>query len=734
MLSTAYQPGLKESLQKTIHQPSIIAAVVFSLVCGLFFAIYVECDFENWYWYTHGVMRGFYANEYDAGLFFRLCTMLVFSTALSFIFLRTPHGWLSYAYKFRYPIAAAIAVILIALGISGSSVDYWSTILGSDSSGTLFGVPRSLRSDEWLVTDTQFISQQYTGYSPTSDLLRGTETDASMVYGLPAWSLFTLFKPLLWGFLALGSTRGFSFLWVIGYMAIFFSGFEIAMLFTKNKWISATCAVVLSLSPIMQWWDCIQLMIYGQLLVIVLDKYLRATKRPTRIILVAILSWLCGCYLLALYPAWQVPLFYIFALLGAVVVVRYARARKNGADIAPFRPRFDVPLLITGVACFILAITIIFLGSMDTVNAMTHTVYPGNRLAKGGDYSLVLFNAEASIFYAAENASHQITNYCEFSFFFSLFPLGLILASVCAIKYKSKMHAALILLQLFFLAFGLLGFPGLLARITLLGNVPTTRLTLGVGYLDVILLFTSIPILMKHPHPKWHPAALLAAALAVTSLIIGACYIGNDIFPQYHPNLIFWILLFLVITCMLYAIFRISFNGMSSYLPFLLVIFVFTVGISGLSVHPVQQGTAALTESDLVQSVKEVDENDDGQLWIAEGWSPTANACLAAGASTVNSTNNYPDLERWESIDPDKQYEDIYNRYAHIDVDLVESDTSFELVQPDLFRVKMNFAELRTLGIKYCVSPEEYSGQTLDGVTFEKVRDSGPYKIYRLSY
>ena len=39
------------------------------------------------------------------------------------------------------------------------------------------------------------------------------------------------------------------------------------------------------------------------------------------------------------------------------------------------------------------------------------------------------------------------------------------------------------------------------------------------------------------------------------------------------------------------------------------------------------------------------------------------------GAKTVNSVNVYPDLDKWHVIDPNGQYEEVYNRYAHILVD-----------------------------------------------------------------
>lgn len=44
-----------------------------------------------------------------------------------------------------------------------------------------------------------------------------------------------------------------------------------------------------------------------------------------------------------------------------------------------------------------------------------------------------------------------------------------------------------------------------------------------------------------------------------------------------------------------------------------------------------------------------------------------------SGASVINSTNTYPDLEKWSKIDEEGKYEDVYNRYAHINVEIMPS-------------------------------------------------------------
>ena len=58
------------------------------------------------------------------------------------------------------------------------------------------------------------------------------------------------------------------------------------------------------------------MVLYGQALVLLLDKTLFTRKRSTRVIAIVAIAWLCGCYIMLMYPAWMVPFFYIFALMG----------------------------------------------------------------------------------------------------------------------------------------------------------------------------------------------------------------------------------------------------------------------------------------------------------------------------------------------------------------------------------------------------------------------------------
>lgn len=112
-----------------------------------------------------------------------------------------------------------------------------------------------------------------------------------------------------------------------------------------------------------------------------------------------------------------------------------------------------------------------------------------------------------------------------------------------------------------------------------------------------------------------------------------------------------------------------------------------------------------------------VKDSDAKDTWIVEGMGfPVINLPMMVGAPTINSTNVYPTLERWHELDPERKYDDIYNRYAHILVNIVEEEASFELIQADYFILNININYLKKLDAKYILT-----GNDLDNYSNEYI-------------
>lgn len=110
----------------------------------------------------------------------------------------------------------------------------------------------------------------------------------------------------------------------------------------------------------------------------------------------AITAWLCGSYLLILYPAWQVPFFWIFLALGIWVCVEWAK-RTDGDKRHKQMRSICTPLIVCVAAVVLLLLAYVLWYSKDTVTAVMGSVYPGARNERGGGLLQLLPKLTTSI-------------------------------------------------------------------------------------------------------------------------------------------------------------------------------------------------------------------------------------------------------------------------------------------------------------------------------------------------
>ena len=206
-------------------------------------------------------------------------------------------------------------------------------------------------------------------------------------------------------------------------------------------------------------------------------------------------------------------------------------------------------------------------------------------------------------------------------------------------------------------------------------------------------------------------------------------YLSTLEFSEYY---LFWMPFVAVI--IYFIIFTISFLASSKRNQKIFLIAVIAISfLSGALVNPIDYGTDQIYESPFINEVEKYVENDPDALWITQGL--PIDYIIPVGAKTVNSVNTYPDLDKWEKIDDNNQYSDIYNRYAHITFDIQkEKDTSFELMQSDSFIVHINVNDLEKLNISYIATNQNLDEFTNDNISFNEVYELNGYKIYEISY
>lgn len=103
-------------------------------------------------------------------------------------------------HRHRFILGASVIAACVLLNISGSSIGMWNYWLGHDmSTDVVWGTPRIIRTDEYVVGTPLAFSQSYSGYSYFNDLFGNKPADMFIVKDAPVLALAELFRPFHWG-------------------------------------------------------------------------------------------------------------------------------------------------------------------------------------------------------------------------------------------------------------------------------------------------------------------------------------------------------------------------------------------------------------------------------------------------------------------------------------------------------------------------------------------------------
>jgi hypothetical protein len=635
----------------------------------------------------------------------------------------------NFIYEHRYGIGGGFFLVCVLGEIHGSSIEYWQYLFqGSETFKTLIGVSRSVRSDEWAVNTPMMISQYFnhSGAFPYfSETIRGALTDVFIVYGQPVRTILEVFRPFHWGFLVLPPAKGLSFFWMGRLLALFFVSLEFGMIFCKkNRILAVTYGVLITWAPIIQWWfavnGLVEMLIFGQLAVVMIDSYLQTKKYRLRILFAVVLLICTIGYLLTFYPAWQIPLAYVFGLLLVGTVF------ENRQDI--FLGKKDAMILVTFCFAFFGIMGYILSISYDTILAVSQTVYPGERFETGGGQLYRYFLYPGNLFFPLSRPL-PFSNVCELSVFFDFFPAGILLSFWVLLKEKKWDGYLLSLLAGFGIlsAYCLTTWPDWLAKISLLSHAQPFRVFLAIGFINILMLLRAL-CLMEEEIPRWLKIA--AALLLGFSIALGS----TDFYEGYLDHRMF-VLIFVLLALSFYVLLG---GGKSFAQKFFLAITLGIAFVSGMFVNPVVSGLDVIFKQPLIQAIAEITESSD-KLWIVDseqGGYPLINVPIMAGAPTINSTNVYPNLERWHLLDPDGSEERIYNRYAHITVNLVRAseNSQFILDSADLITIRLSTADLEKLAVGYVLSTRNLTVFSDEMVKFVPLENINGYTIYEIEY
>ena len=156
--------------------------------------------------------------------------------------------------------------------------------------------------------------------------------------------------------------------------------------------------------------------------------------------------------------------------------------------------------------------------------------------------------------------------------------------------------------------------------------------------------------------------------------------------------------------------------------------------VAGITVNPIAIGTKPIDNTTLSEEIKKINETDINKLWIADS-NFTGQYLIANGANCLNGVNVYPNFKWLNIVDPEKKYNEVYNRYAHIHVKLGDN-TNFELTSPDAYTVTLTYDNVKNLNIKYYLTLTELSEEDIANFNLSSVYSNETYNqyIYEFNY
>lgn len=635
-----------------------------------------------------------------------------------------------FMHKNRWLIAAIVFTVFVALNLNFSNVAcfHYSVQPDSQTAFTLpiFGVPRGIRSDEWLVDLPRRASAEYSGYGLINDIVRATTNyNISSSYLYISYSALT--NPLNFGYFLFGTEYGTAFHWSGLFILSIIVSYEFSLIITKgNRRCSLLGASILGLSSFALWWSVNIHIMCLQAIIVSAYHFFRREKLYEKVLLALGVSISAACFVCSIYPAWQVPAAYLLMAMFAWVIIESFDKIKA--------MKWHEWTVVGAAFVFMVSIISAYLFDTRAYNeAIMDTIYPGKRFDTGGNSVYKGSWYIQTLLYPFKDTG----NNSEAGTFFSLFPLPMVIALVFIAsqiirKVKNKevridVFSVLLLIPTFFITvYCTKGFPEWLAKISLMSYSIKER---AVDLLCIANAFLLIRILSYKKEEKITFPTVLGFGVGVL-LVLYNVKTTEKYYPGYMTSSYIIIAALLVIGLVV----ALLCSEKQKYRNLMISVATVAIAVSGLSVLPITRGLDSLLGKPASLEVQRIVEEDPDAKWIGYDTIIFPQFLIANGAPTINSVNYIPNMELWHKLDPEGKYNEVYNRYAHVACVFVEGEeTNFVLTQPDLMVLRLSYDDVEKTGAKYVFSPYGIA-ESSDKVDLNLIYNEGNIFIYEIIY
>ncbi len=616
-------------------------------------------------------------------------------------------------HKYRWIIGGLVIIFGTVFKLSGSSIGRMAELMQGLDTGLLLGQNRAIRTDEYVAFTEMALSQVKSGFGWFSDIWGYSPSDMFMIYGQPVMNPVTLLRPFSVGYILLGAERGLAFYWISRIVVGLLVSYEFGRMITKDdRQFSFVYSVLVIFAPVVQWWfstnEFVEMLIAGQCALMIIHKYieLNGALNILKKILLSLGFGFCALvYALSLYPAWMIPLVYVFAACAAAIVLEKRKSVKIRF--------YDILIWVFTAAICAGCFVYIYRNSEEAIKSILNTSYPGTRSYVGGPIINVseLFRGWTSYIWSFVDAH----NPCEEVCFISFFPLGIILSVIALFKNKIKdtWLIALNAVNTLLILYAVIPFPEFVGKLTLLNKSHNMRIIIVIGFLNLLILIRALYVLGSCELKKYR---IMFIAVSVLSCIVSIFNFDEK------ESAVVSIIVLLVAGLSGYIICGISKRETRNI--FVTLCFALAI-VGGVTVNPVSRGLESLYKEPQMVAIEDINKKEPG-TWIVVGSYVFSDLPAIVGADTASALDTYPDEALWTDLGLENERE-TWNRYAHKIV-RIGDETSLTLEQSDLVTLVISTDKLKDLGIRYLFSIEDLS----EYEELENIYSYTNFDIYRV--
>ena len=586
-----------------------------------------------------------------------------------------------------------LLIILTAFRIHGASIARFNFVFfGEDHRDVnlLFGEPRPIRSDEYMLETPLILAQAQAGFATENPLFMSGQS--LITIDVPVKNWVTLFRPQHWGFFILPIEQAYALKWWLIPFVLMIVTYYLFLKITKNNiFLSVLFSLSLFFSPFFQWWYSVsphEVVTFGLMSLIFAIRLFDARRSVDYLITGLLLVFSVLCFAFALYPPWQITVFwFVFLYFLAFLLTRIKQL--NRLQVRNISITIFLSLLVVGAAVFIF-----YQDNRDVIQAIQNSVYPGNRISAGGGltiyktlggmFNIHLLDQKTTALFLGNQS--EASSFFFISFF--LLPVYVFLLYRSLIKKPVNWYVLFgLIYTIIIVAWGFGFLPESIGALLLLDRVLGIRVLIGLGVVNHFALVYFLTLNCGYERVssrrKSFEVILYSIGVVILMYFLGLDLMNKD--SQYLRNTA-EVILVAIETGLLVLLILLGKKEI-----FAIGFFVISLG-STLTVNPLYRGLSPIIESDFSEELELSSNSEQGGNWVFYESGILENYLSANGKRALNGTYVVPNNDFWKQFDPDDQNQDIYNRYAHVFVTSIEDKEEIVFVQesPDLFTLHVN--------------------------------------------